>query len=103
MKKKPILFNVMKKKHFIFTACLLAGCVGGIYGGMTKSASNESSLTMENVEALTDNEDGVVILCNKGYDGRCFRKGYNLKMCQENTYYECEYTGYTNDYCKNPC
>ena len=60
----------MKKKHFIFIACLLAGCVGGIYGGMTKSASNESSLTMENVEALTDNEDGVVILCNKGYDGR---------------------------------
>lgn len=55
----------MKKKHFIFTACLLAGCVGGIYGGMTKSASNESSLTMENVEALTDNEDGVVILCIK--------------------------------------
>ena len=52
----------MKKKHFIFIACLLAGCVGGIYGGMTKSASNESSLTMENVEALTDNEDGVVIL-----------------------------------------
>ena len=25
----------MKKKHFIFIACLLAGCVGGIYGGMT--------------------------------------------------------------------
>lgn len=50
----------MKKKHFIFIACLLAGCVGGIYGGMTKSASNESSLTMENVEALTDNEDGVL-------------------------------------------
>lgn len=55
----------MKKKHFIFITCLLAGCVGGIYGGMTKSASNESSLTMENVEALTDNEDGVVILCIK--------------------------------------
>lgn len=45
----------------------------------------------------------IVILCNKGYDGRCFRKGYNLKMCQENMYYACEYTGYTNDYCKNPC
>lgn len=55
----------MRKKHFIFITCLLAGCVGGIFGGMTKSASNESSLTMENVEALTDNEDGVVILCNK--------------------------------------
>ena len=55
------------------------------------------------VEALTDNEDGVVILCNKGYDGRCFRKGYNLKMCQENMFYACEYTGYTKDYCENPC
>lgn len=96
----------MKKKHFIFiftTVCLLAGCIRGIFGGITKSISNESSLTMENVEALTDNEDGVVILCNKGYDGRCFRKGYNLKMCQEYMYYACEYTGYTNDYCKNPC
>lgn len=94
----------MKKKHFIFTTvCLLAGCIGVFWGGITKSTSNESSLTMENVEALTDNEDGVVILCNKGYDGRCFRKGYNLKMCQEYMFYACEYTGYTNDYCKNPC
>ena len=76
----------MKKKHFIFTTvCLLAGCIGVFFGGITKSTSNESSLTIENAEALTDNEDGVVILCNKGYDGRCFRKGYNLKMCQEYT------------------
>lgn len=53
----------MKKKHFIFTTvCLLAGSIRGIFGGITKSISNESSLTMENVEALTDNEDGVVIL-----------------------------------------
>lgn len=56
----------MKKKHFIFTTvCLLAGCIRGIFGGITKSISNESSLTMENVEALTDNEDGVVILAIK--------------------------------------
>lgn len=94
----------MKKKHFIFYYSLPpCRLYWSFFGGITKSTSNESSLTIENVEALTDNEDGVVILCNKGYDGRCFRKGYNLKMCQENMYYACEYTGYTNDYCKNPC
>ena len=36
----------MKKKHFIFTTCLLAGCIGGFFGGITKSTSNESSLTI---------------------------------------------------------
>ena len=66
----------MKKKHFIFTTvCLLAGCSGGFLGGITKSTSNESSLTMENVEALTDNRNRTAGEVRHYFDKFCGNMG----------------------------
>ena len=93
----------MKKKLLIAATCLLIGCVSTICSRLTKLSSAESSLTLENVEALAGGDTDVTIVCSSGHDGKCFRKGMDLKFCHENSYYECKYTGYTFDYCKNPC
>lgn len=36
---------------------------------------------MENVEALTNPDNEVVITCSGGNSGQCFRKTPNLKFC----------------------
>ncbi len=92
----------MKKKMLFTSSCLFVGCVVLLCGGLAKSAPTESSLTLENVEALAEG-DVVTIVCGAGHDGKCFRKGFSLKFCNSHSYYQCEYTGYTMDYCKNPC
>ena len=93
----------MKKK--LFNGFLLvAVCFGslGIQKNLTSSNSSLSGLMLENVEALTTPE--VVITCNKrGTYGKCWRKGSEMKFCGEYTYYECEFTGYQQDYCTHPC
>ena len=92
----------MKKKKYVMVFCFMTAIVGTFLGfSYFEKQELESDLTLANVEALAGGDD-VTIVCSKGNDGRCFRKGTSLKMCKEYTYYACEYTGYTKDYCKNP-
>lgn len=75
--------------------------------GLTHLKSQEplSDLEMANIEALTETElPGVTITCDwspKG--GKCYKQGYQLKMCGEWMFYECIFTGYQKDTCNNPC
>lgn len=64
-----------------------------------------TDLELANIEALSETESpGVTITCDwspKG--GRCYKQGYQLKICGEWMFYECIFTGYQGDSCYNPC
>ena len=95
----------MKRKLLLGAFAIAIVCVGAVGVSNFSQGKNiaNDSFTLENVEALSDPDAGVVITCGSGHSGKCFRKGYDLKFCGEYSYYECTYTGYTFDYCWKPC
>ncbi|MBE6256716.1 MAG: hypothetical protein E7103_02005 [Prevotella sp.] len=61
-----------------------------------------SSLTLENIEALSQ-DDGFTIICgSRKTKGKCWRRGSDLKYKGEYSYYECVFTGAMIDFCTQP-
>lgn len=87
-------------KNIYFLAVILP--VLGLVQNTQNQISEVSSIASENIQAVLS-ESSDAIICNKGTDGRCFRKGMNLVMCGEYTVFDCEFTGFQYDYCNNPC
>ena len=94
----------MEKKHFFALSMAIAFLsVAVITGIQVSTQSKTPALLMENVEALTNPDNEVVITCSGGNSGQCFRKTPYLKFCGSYSYYECTYTGYMKDQCYRPC
>lgn len=93
-------------KTTVLVAMLAAvGTVGGAMGFMTQfnEEKNLSSLTLENLEALTDGE-GAEIVCSGGSDGDCYAPDFGrMKMCGEYMYTPCIFSGVQSDSCTEPC
>lgn len=94
----------MGKKLFIATVCVL-----GLFGAFTVKHSLSvrtqlSSLTIQNIEALTDTElPEFTVICSPGPDGKCYRAV--SKMIKWGPYmadYDCEFSGKPNDECHKP-
>lgn len=66
--------------------------------------SKLSSLTIENIEALTNETElpEITITCSSGSDGQCFIQGDRLAMCGEYMYYPCKFLGIPDVSCSNP-
>ncbi len=66
--------------------------------------SKLSDLTIENIEALTNETElpEITIKCSSGSDGRCFIQGDRMVMCGEYMYYPCKFFGSPNVSCSNP-
>lgn len=75
------------------------------YSG-TKSA-NGSGLSEvmlnENIEALTDSEEAIVVCGGREHKGPCWMPGNEMKMCGPYFYIQCVMTGKTIDNCTEPC
>ncbi|MCM1109653.1 MAG: NVEALA domain-containing protein [Clostridium sp.] len=95
----------MKKKTFAFLSGLVLIALASIYWFSITPKEQLSDIELANIEALSQIElPDVEVTCDWSYSGgRCYRQGFRLKMCNETMFYECEYTGYQNDYCLNPC
>ena len=89
------------------TLVAIAAAAGGTYQGYkVYNKPVESTLFMQNVEALARGEDGegAIIICGtREHKGNCWRRGNELKFCGGYSYYECQMTGYQSDNCTEPC
>lgn len=61
-----------------------------------------SSLTLENIEALSQNEGFTIVCGRRSTKGNCWKRGFDLKFKGEYSYYECYFTGMMADYCSQP-
>lgn len=93
------------KKILILMIPMIVGISGLVLKHTRQTDQKLPQLTIENIEALTKPTElpGVVITCNAGNDGQCFIEGTRLAMCREYMYYPCEYVGYQEFSCYNPC
>lgn len=84
--------NNMRKKFIVFAAILLlALSVVGVKRVIAQKNANE--LFDANIEALADDEAGAIIICSKGFCGRCFYVKHAWP------YYRCLWSGDQTDYC----
>lgn len=95
-------------KNNIFVSCSVFALVTStlflFFFDVNKTISNIEIL-QDNIDALTKNVEDFGIVCDRPqkYRGQCFDEGYILKFCGEATYYQCEFTGNSDDNCIPPC
>ena len=64
------------KRNILFALSAIVLGVAGYVGYQRVSASSESDLFLANVEALSQNENVVILQCTRGIEGaNCVRRG----------------------------
>lgn len=93
------------KAKFIIPILAAAAVVGIGLHQLPDGNVGLSNLTIENIEALTESVElkDVIIMCDwQPTGGQCYKSTFQLKMCKEYMYYECLFTGFQTDHCKQP-
>ncbi|MBO4985746.1 MAG: hypothetical protein J6C87_08970 [Bacteroides sp.] len=101
----------MRKKIFFVVAVVVAAASVG-YVNYQRTQGDFNDVMLANIAALADNEDGadggelpeVEIVCNtdKFSAGQCW-KLKNMCFRLMTWYDDCEFTGFSYDYCSSVC
>ena len=94
----------MKRNLFIAIVCVLGFFVAFTVKHPLSVRTQLSSLTIQNIEALTDTElPEFTVVCSPGPDGKCYSMVPKIiKFYGFESNYDCEFSGKPNEECYSP-